>query len=618
MIKNPHTKSYLALMFSFWAISSVFSQTSIWSDNFDAPAGGANNNNAGVGWTLNTEGNSGNRWFINTPSNIGCTSTGNVLHISCTGFLCGFLGGPNEPIYSASDNLTKTAISPNISTLGQSNLTLTFEFICEGSAGSDFGTLSLSNNGGSTWNDLPGEYSGVSSCSTKTITIPAIYENISNLKFRFKWQESDAADGFDPPFSVDNIRITSPTNACVPPTVNAGISASICVGQSIDLGGAPAATGGSGNGIYTYAWSPATGLSNANVANPVANPTTTTTYNLVVTQGGAVCTGSGSVTVTVNTPQTLTTNPSGVQNLCTGESIPLIASSGFTNYSWTSPGGVVSGQTITADLAGSFQVSATDANGCLSSAPPVTLNYPSGGNLTITPAGPIESCEGQIVVLTAESGLSNYEWSNGSTGNTINVTEPGGYSVSAQDVNGCTLFSGIVDVVINSLPVANFTFEQTFTTEYQVQFTNTSSDADVFFWDFGGNNTSIEQNPLFTFAFDNLWPVTLTVTNNCGTSNTTINVNVIKTSINDLPGFNEFTVGPNPGNDALFFKGLAVSNKKLNIKIYDALGKLQIQKQLQVQGNFNETLNMQNLSKGVYLVAVESDNVINTQKWIKQ
>ena len=185
-------------------------------------------------------------------------------------------------------------------------------------------------------------------------------------------------------------------------------------------------------------------------------------------------------------------------------------------------------------------------------------------------------------------------------------------------MNGCALFSGIVDVVINSLPVANFTFEQTFTTEYQVQFTNTSSDADVFLWDFGGNNTSIEQNPLFTFAFDNLWPVTLTATNNCGTSTTTINVNVIKTSINDLNGFIEFNVGPNPGNDLLFFVGLTVSNKKLNIKIYDALGKLQIQKQLQVQGNFNETLNMQNLSKGVYLVAVESDNVINTQKWVKQ
>jgi PKD repeat protein len=619
MIKNLHAKSYVAVLtLIFMAISSLFSQTTIWSDNFDAPSGGANNNNAGVGWTLNTEGNSGNRWFINTPEGIGCSSTGNVLHISCTGILCGFLGGPNEPIYSASNNLTRTAISPSISTVGQSNLTLTFEFICEGSAGTDFGTLSLSGDGGTSWNDLPGEYSAVSSCSTKTITIPANYENITSLKLRFKWQESDAADGFDPPFSVDNIRITTPSTACIAPTVNAGTASAICSGASVNIGGSPTATGGSGNGTYTYAWTPSTGLSSATVANPSANPTTTTTYNLVVTQGGAVCTGSGSVTVTVDNPQTLTTNPSGIQNLCAGQSLPITASAGFTNYSWTSPGGVLNGQTITADLAGDFQVSATDANGCLSTAPAVTLNYSTGGgNITITPPGPIASCEGQSVVLTAQSGLTNYIWSNGATGNTLNVSETGGYSVSAQDANGCTLVSGIVDIELNSLPVANFTFEQTFTTEYQVQFTNTSSSADAYLWNFGGNNTSIEQSPLFTFAFDNNWPVTLTVTNNCGTSTTTITVNVIKTSINDLPGFNSVNVGPNPGNDFLIFSGVTHSNKKVNFKIYDLLGKLQLQKQVQVQGNFNEILNTESLSKGMYLIEVESDKVVATQKWIK-
>ena len=122
MIKKPHAKSHMAVIISiFIAISSGISQTTIWSDNFDAPAGGANNNNAGAGWTLNTEGSTNNSWFINTPSGIGCTSSGNVLHISCTGFLCGFLGGPNEPLYLAVANLSKTAISPSISTLGQSN-----------------------------------------------------------------------------------------------------------------------------------------------------------------------------------------------------------------------------------------------------------------------------------------------------------------------------------------------------------------------------------------------------------------------------------------------------------------------------------------------------------------
>jgi hypothetical protein len=603
----------------FFTSFNAFSQTTIWSDNFDSPSGGANNNNAGVGWTLNTEGNSSNRWFINAPAGIGCTSSGNVLHISCTGILCGFLGGPDEPIYAAAANLTRTAISPNISTIGQTNLTLTFEFICEGSAGTDFGTLSLSSDGGNVWNDLPGEYSGVSSCSTKTVTIPAQYQNISNFKLRFRWSESDAADGFDPPFSIDNIRITTPNSGCIPPTVNAGLAASICSGETVNLGGSPTAIGGSGNGTYTYLWSPSAGLSSTTSANPVATPTVTTTYNLVVTQGGAVCTGTGSVTVTVNPSQALTTNPSGVQNLCAGQSIQITASAGFTNYSWTSPGGVLSGQTITADLAGNFQVFATGANGCLSSAVPVTLSYSTGGgNLTITPPGPIVACESENVVLVAQSGLLNYVWSNGANGNTLTVTETGGYSVSAQNANGCTLVSGIVDVTINDSPVANFTFAQTFTTEYEVQFTNTSSSGEAFLWNFGGNNTSTSENPSFVFAFDNLWPVSLTVTNNCGTSTATLNVNVIKTSINDLSGFNSLNLGPNPGSDLIYLSGSTDLNQYIEIKMYDLLGKLHLTKQLKLNGNFNEIIQTQQLSNGIYLIELRNKENVVSQKWIKQ
>jgi len=62
-------------------------QTTFWSDNFDAPSGGANNNNAGAGWNLNSESNTSNRWFINTPPGWGCSTSGNALHISCDGFL---------------------------------------------------------------------------------------------------------------------------------------------------------------------------------------------------------------------------------------------------------------------------------------------------------------------------------------------------------------------------------------------------------------------------------------------------------------------------------------------------------------------------------------------------
>ena len=39
----------------------------------------------------------------------------------------------------------------------------------------------------------------------------------------------------------------------------------------------------------TYAWSPSTGLSATNVAQPTATPNTTTTYSLVVTNASTGC-----------------------------------------------------------------------------------------------------------------------------------------------------------------------------------------------------------------------------------------------------------------------------------------------------------------------------------------
>lgn len=48
----------------------------------------------------------------------------------------------------------------------------------------------------------------------------------------------------------------------------------------------------------TYSWTPATGLSNPNIANPIASPTTTTVYQVAVTSGQ--CNDQSSVTVVVN------------------------------------------------------------------------------------------------------------------------------------------------------------------------------------------------------------------------------------------------------------------------------------------------------------------------------
>lgn len=73
--------------------------------------------------------------------------------------------------------------------------------------------------------------------------------------------------------------------------------ASICQGSSSQL----QANAGGGTGNFSYSWSPSTGLSATNIANPVATPTQTTTYNCTVNDGQT--TQTVSVTVTVNYPE---------------------------------------------------------------------------------------------------------------------------------------------------------------------------------------------------------------------------------------------------------------------------------------------------------------------------
>lgn len=448
-------QTILTLLLTLASFSASTAQTVIWSDNFDAPSGGVNNNNAGVGWTLNSGGNGSNQWYIITPSsNIGCTSTGNQMHISCDDFLCEFFGnGPNDPIYNAAGSNNRSAVSPNISTVGQSNLSLSFEFVCNGVANQDYGLLAFSSDGGTNRVEFPERYEGVSSCSTKVISVPAQFLNIANFKIRFRWIESNAAAGLDPPFSIDNIRLTAPTSTCTPPTVSAGSNVSICSGQSTTIGGAPTATGGN-PANYVYTWSPATGLSSTTIANPSANPTTTTTYTVSVNGGDVNCTATSTVTVTVNTPDPLSISPAGNQSICPGGSIQLTAANGFTNYSWTTPSGTISGQSVTATQAGNYTVTATDPDGCTSTSTVTQVSVTTVPALTISSSADLDLCPGENVTLSGTAGFTNYVWTTPSgtqNGNSISASAAGAYGLSATFGN-CQATAAAVTIVIISAP----------------------------------------------------------------------------------------------------------------------------------------------------------------------
>jgi gliding motility-associated-like protein len=99
---------------------------------------------------------------------------------------------------------------------------------------------------------------------------------------------------------------------------------SICEGQSVQL----EASGGT-----MYLWQPAKGLSDAQIANPVAKPTETTTYMVQVSNGG--CSATEEITITVN--KNAFADAGADQKIITGQNITLngkVSGDDITYY-WT-------------------------------------------------------------------------------------------------------------------------------------------------------------------------------------------------------------------------------------------------------------------------------------------
>lgn len=103
------------------------------------------------------------------------------------------------------------------------------------------------------------------------------------------------------------------------PNVYAGNDTAICAGNNVQLNG----TGGTAGAAYS--WSPAAGLSNPNIANPVASPAVTTVYVLTVSNSPS-CFAKDTMVITVNPaiPNSVNIN-AGNNNTCSGTPVTFTA-----------------------------------------------------------------------------------------------------------------------------------------------------------------------------------------------------------------------------------------------------------------------------------------------------
>ena len=200
---------------------------------------------------------------------------------------------------------------------------------------------------------------------------------------------------------------------------------------------------------HTYSWSPATGLSNPNIANPIANPAITTTYTLTDfdANGDSI---TDQVTIMLNTnPPTLNAGPD--QTVCQGGNVTLNATSNASPINWNNS--VQNNIPFVANTPGSttYTASVTGTNGCVATDSMVVLVNPQP-QFSITASGPTALCSGQSVTLCVPYHYPwAYSWSNASLTNCITVSYPGTYCVIVTDyLTGCSHMACIPVDIFNS------------------------------------------------------------------------------------------------------------------------------------------------------------------------
>ena len=221
------------------------------------------------------------------------------------------------------------------------------------------------------------------------------------------------------------------------PTITASGPTTFCAGGSVTLTSSSASNNFWSNGATTQ--------------SIVVN--TSGTFLVQVISNGCSSGTSAPKTVTVNSlPPAPTIVTGTTESICAGSSVTLTSSS--TGGNMWSTGELT--QSISVSSAGSYSVTVTDGNGCVSpsSSPTVVTVNPIPAAPIISANGPTSFCSGGNVTLTS-SYASNNLWSSGSTANSITLSSNGTYTVTHTDGNGCVSpASAPVTITVNSIPAA--------------------------------------------------------------------------------------------------------------------------------------------------------------------
>jgi len=162
----------------------------------------------------------------------------------------------------------------------------------------------------------------------------------------------------------------------------------------------------------------------------------------------------------------------------------------------------------------------------------------------------------------------------------------------------------------NTKPSANFGYTQN---GNQLIFSDSSSLASNYYWDFGDGFSSIVQNPTHTYVANGSYNVSLISRNSCDADTITKTIHFLSTNISDKKHV-DFAVYPNPFVDKIHIE--SSENEVIQrIEITKLEGK-SIYSNETVKGKFNE-LDLSSLKKGIYFLKIYSGSKCFFNKIVK-
>ncbi len=582
MIRSQHFKK--AMIFCAGITASLWLQAqTFWTEDFGTGCnqGSLANSYSGTNgsWTISSTGTNdpeSNKWFISATEagtgagncGDGCLNNANLtnqtLHI-----------GPDDGVTpidaSASYNAggfcgvlfcveTNTrAESPTIDCSGQSNISIEFLYMEKGDGSFDDGTLWYFD--GNTWALLDAlaktptiNCDPAGEWTSFSTSLPSSADNNPNVKIGFEWTNNDDFVGADPSFAVDDIELIS-TGPPLPNVAWSSSDSTICEGECIEFQDLTA------NSPFDWHWTfegatPDTS-GDQNPTNICYDTAGTYAVTLVATNAGGTdsLTIAGFITV-IPCPKPEVSFTASDTMICQGECIDFtdMSTESPIQWNWSFPGATPQGS---------------------SDQHPDNVCYDIPGTYDVT--------------LTA-------------------TNQHGGKNLTKVDY-----------ITVVALPVADFSADQTsvFTANGTVAFTDLSTGATSWSWDFGDGGTDTGQNPKHTYTSPGNFSVTLIVTNSLGCADTVVKEDLITVEsggvgISSVSADNLLEIYPNPLQGNTTLKIADHLGGPLSLNLYNGMGKLI--RVIQPMQNHTVILDKGDLNPGIYILQLHGDDGIIAQR----